>query len=723
MYTYLKRFSAGRREDGAVCPVRDMKENRRGSGLIILLMLLLLAGMFSGALAEAVDPIRVSSQSDPQSVIAEQDVAITIKIYNNSLSDMQDSITLFDPDGVSVQKYNGLGAEQSVTYTGNWHVTGEQIANRKIIYYIRYSVEGKEFTKTIPVLIQTEAPAPQLIASYVISPVTARQGQQMNIAYTLANTGNIELRDITINNPGISDKTLTASSLSVNERIVLEDVFQMGAAEMDCAPLITYRAANSDARLTVPDMTRRTLTPAQDGLELTLSAENTENLYPGENIELTAKLKNTGNSAFLGLGVTLMDGTEVASGIELAPGASYDATVQYAPRQSGNIVATVSGIDAEGDRISIQSEPLGVIMQDATMALILGVRAAADHTTIFSEPAVVRFLIRVTNMGDTDATTLTITEAGTTVATIPSLPSGETRDVVVDLETSIAGQIQFVVSGKDAAGNDKSYPSNIIQLEYVAPTPVPTQTPPPTPVPPTPSPVPSPTPVPGPLEQMSDMFSMPVLIGIGVALTAAILGILISSAISSEKKKKRIKDAIDTIELSPDTRDPLKKAKAGKRKDSRNARKPERENSDIISAKELTEEDLSQADKPDEENEKENGTEKAESESGRRRGARNEERKADPTLRVEPVDRRPEFPETRRVDKSKTKVFNRETVPDQAEMPEITRKVPVAVVREELKENEPSSGPEETGRKPKEKKRGLFGKRKYTETEDEDLFE
>ncbi len=44
-------------------------------------------------------------------------------------------------------------------------------------------------------------------------------------------------------------------------------------------------------------------------------------------------------------------------------------------------------------------------------------------------------------------------------------------------------------------------------------------------------------------------------------------------------------------------------------------------------------------------------------------------------------------------------------------------------MREELKENEPSSGPEETGRKPKEKKRGLFGKRKYTETEDEDLFE
>ena len=46
-----------------------------------------------------------------------------------------------------------------------------------------------------------------------------------------------------------------------------------------------------------------------------------------------------------------------------------------------------------------------------------------------------------------------------------------------DLETSIAGQIQFVVSGKDAAGNDKAYDSNVIELAYVAPTPEPTATP------------------------------------------------------------------------------------------------------------------------------------------------------------------------------------------------------------------------------------------------------
>ena len=189
-------------------PKGDMKENRRSWGLMLLLTIMLLLGLISGAAAESADPIRVSSQSEPQSVISERDVSITIKIYNNSQQSMEDAITLFDPDGVSVEKYNGLGAEQSVTYTGTWHVTSDQISKGKIVYYIRYSVDGKEITKTIPVTIQTEAAAPQMIASYSISPVSARQGQQMNIAYTLSNTGNIELRDITIKNPGISDKTL-----------------------------------------------------------------------------------------------------------------------------------------------------------------------------------------------------------------------------------------------------------------------------------------------------------------------------------------------------------------------------------------------------------------------------------------------------------------------------------------------------------------------------------
>ncbi|MBQ8094226.1 MAG: hypothetical protein IJ242_11710 [Clostridia bacterium] len=725
-------------------PKGDMKENRRSWGLMLLLTIMLLLGLISGAAAESADPIRVSSQSEPQSVISERDVSITIKIYNNSQQSMEDAITLFDPDGVSVEKYNGLGAEQSVTYTGTWHVTSDQISKGKIVYYIRYSVDGKEITKTIPVTIQTEAAAPQMIASYSISPVSARQGQQMNIAYTLSNTGNIELRDITIKNPGISDKTLTASSLSVGERIVLEDVFQMGSSEMICEPQITYRSVDSGTVITVPDMTRRTLVPAEDGLEITLSAENTDNIYPGESIGLTAKLKNTGNSAYMGLAIRLNDGTEIASGISLAAGATYDATAQYVPTQSVELVATVAGMDAEGDTISIDSAPLSITTQDPSMALVLDVKAAAETTQITSEPAVVRFLIRVSNQGETDATTLTVSEAGTPVATIPSLPSGETRDVVVDIQTSIAGQIQFAVTGKDAAGNDKSYTSNIITLVYLEPTPVPTNTPAPTQVPPTPSPVPTATPVPTVLDQIAGMFSLQALqIAAGV-LGGLIVLIIAVSAITVTQRNRRLNEAIDTIHLSPDVRDPTGRHK--RKKPRKQAPKAEMANKGIVSATDLTEDDILPKSRPNEPNIKGNTNaqpkadapaESGELESQRRRTARNPETTNDPTLRVEPMNKRPEYPQKHEADNSKTKVFNRKSEDD----PAATKKVPVSkapdldikpattdeTIRlskesvEEARSQERSGKPEPAV---KDKKMGLFGKRKKeSEADNEEFFE
>ena len=48
-------------------------------------MLVFLLAVSAFAMAEA-DPIRVSSLSEPQSVISEQDVSITIKVYNGKSS-------------------------------------------------------------------------------------------------------------------------------------------------------------------------------------------------------------------------------------------------------------------------------------------------------------------------------------------------------------------------------------------------------------------------------------------------------------------------------------------------------------------------------------------------------------------------------------------------------------------------------------------------------------
>ena len=728
----------------------------RAAAAVVMLVFLLAVSAF--ALAEA-DPIRVSSLSEPQSVISEQDVSITIKVYNSSQTDMTEQIALYDPNGDLVSTYNGLQGEQSVTYTGTWHVTQDQIQEGKIKYYIQYNFDSgngsDKVVRAVPVTIQTEAAAPQLTATYTVTPTSARKGQKVSVEYTLSNTGNIELRSIVVSNEGISDKKLTAPSLSVGEKVTLQDSFTMGDSELTSQPTVTYQASGDSKTYTISDLARKTITLTQDGLEAELTTDAGDNVYPGEKIHLTLTLKNTGSNGYTGLTATLADGTVLASDVELAAGATFEQTVEWAPVQSGAIAAEVVGTSDTGEAVSVASPELNIATQDASQALVLDVTAQAQTTTIYSEPAVVRFAVQVKNIGQTDAATLTVKEAGTTVATIPSLPSGESRTLVFDLETSIAGQIQFEVSGKDAAGNDKAYDSNIIFLTYVEPTPEPTATPAPTAVPPTPTPEPTATPVPTIGEIIARHVNPIVLYTIAGVLAAVIVALVALSSVSGAKRKKRMEQAIDTIELSPDVRDSFGKRR--RRTQNAGSAKPEKKHEKAAEEQIVPTPDF----EPDEFSapaSKRNAPNKPEGEENHRRRAP-QDVPTDKTLRVAPVDERPEFVPQGKVDDSKTRIFGKLDVENAVKE---ERKKAEEAPKAEPVEQKPEAG-QETIRlsgeemqklkaqaredhfgvkgqkrdeiKPMKKKKGLFGlgKKKddddffiddeINEDDDDDLFE
>ena len=630
---------------------KRLKGFRLGAAMLLCVLMLCVCAFAS---ADA-DPIRVSSLSEPQSVISEQDVSITIKIYNSSQTDMLDEITLFNPLGVSVEKYSGLKGEQSVTYTGKWGVTKEQIEKGKINYYIQYTVDTgsgpQKATRTVPVTIQTEDPAPQLTATYSVSPASAREGQTVTLSYTLSNTGNVELRNIVVENDGISKEKLAQPSLSVGEKVTLTDSFKMGKKELVSKPSITYQAADSGKKLTISDLARKTITVAEDGLEVYLTAEKTADVYPGEKIALTLELKNTGNGSYTGLTALLSDGTEIASGVELAAGASFKKEIEWTANEAATLTASVSGTDGNGESVAVVSSEMSITTQDASRALVLNIYADAAQTVIHSEPAVVRFGIVVENTGETDAATLTVEQAGTTVAKIPSLPAGESRTMVFDLETSIAGKFQFVVKGRDADGNERAYESNILEVAYVAPTPTPTAVPTPTPVPPTPTPVPTATPAPTLSEIIAEKVNLTVLYSVAGALAGLLVIVLGVSGVTSARRKKRMAQAIDTIALTPDVRNHRGVARR-RRPQAAAVQAPaeEKQEAPIVPATELTEEEAAQA-------EPETAEAPAVREEGRRRRAAAVEVPSDETLRVVPVDQRPEFIAQGKVDDSQTRIF------------------------------------------------------------------
>ena len=647
-------------------PVLNERMDKRLKGLrlgaaMLLCVLMLCACAF--AYADA-DPIRVSSLSEPQSVISEQDVSITIKIYNSSQTDMLDEITLFNPLGVSVEKYSGLKGEQSVTYTGSWHVTKEQIEKGKINYYIQYTVDTgsgpQKATRTVPVTIQTEDAAPQLTATYSVSPASAKEGQTVTLSYTLSNTGNVELRNIVIKNDGISKEELAQPSLSVGEKVTLTDSFEMGKKELVSKPSITYQAAESNKKLTISDLARKTITVAEDGLEVYLTAEKAEDIYPGEKVALELELKNTGDGSYTGLSAVLSDGTEIASGVELAAGASFKKEIEWTASENTVLTASASGTDGNGEAVAVVSSELNITTQDASRALVLNVYADAAQKVIHSEPAVVRFGIVVENIGETDAAALTVEQAGTTVAKILSLPAGESCTMVFDLETSIAGKFQFVVKGHDADGNERSYESNILEIAYVAPTPTPTAVPTPTPVPPTPTPLPTATPAPTLGEIIAEKVDPVVLYSIAGVLAALLVVILGVSGVTSAKRKKRMAQAIDTIALTPDVRN--HRGVARRRRPQANAKpaaEQPQEDAPIVPATELTEADTAKEAPAEPSNTPaRDAMRQMEREEGRRRRAAAVEVPDDETLRVAPVDQRPEFIAQGKVDDSQTRIFS-----------------------------------------------------------------
>ena len=83
----------------------------------------------------------------------------------------------------------------------------------------------------------------------------------------------------------------------------------MGDSELISKPTITYQAAGGSKEYTISDLARKTITLAENGLEAQLKTDAGENLYPGEKINVTLTMKNSGNSGYTGLTATLSDGT------------------------------------------------------------------------------------------------------------------------------------------------------------------------------------------------------------------------------------------------------------------------------------------------------------------------------------------------------------------------------------------------------------------------------
>jgi len=263
--------------------------------------------------------------------------------------------------------------------------------------------------------------------------------------------------------------------------------------------------------------------------------------------------------------------------------------------------------------------------------------------------------------------------------------------------------------------------------------------------------VPTATPVPSLGEIIAEKVNPTVLYTIAGVLGALLVIVLSASAVQNAKYKKRMAGAIDTIELSPDVRNHRgveRRKRSGKKAEKKPEKPVKAEEKPIVPAQELESEKPAEA--ASQTPVKDETPKQAEGEENRRRRAAVQV-STDKTLRVAPVDERPEFVAQGKVDDSQTRIFGK--LPTAQELEKAVKEAEAAKVQEakavtaeaekdpavqgdtvrfdrdaigEVNRREEAAKKAAKGQKRseikpmKKKKGGFFGKKK---TEDDDLID
>lgn len=485
-----------------------MKRNFAGKALLVCLTILLTLLCAAGALAD--EPIAVEMEVSQTQLTGVGTVRVSINVFNITDDGSTISVTLYDPDKNVCASFGSGGTANlapgtGASFSGSWTVTQAQLDAGKITYTASYKVTDENgnvnaVSRPIAKSITYQTATPKLNVERT-APTKAVEGQTTTVSYLLTNIGTVDVTDIQILDPGLSAEPLTCPLLGVGQSVQLNCDFVMGSEPMVTQPTVTYNyLVGSEEKQNKIDGPAKTIDVATVDVLVQLAAKSLI-VNKGDKVELNCTITNKGDVEYTKLSVADATLGDIESGITLGAKKEHTVKKSITVSASGTYKFIVSALDASGNTVTFASNELTIqtaedikeTLGDDAIAPDLEIVVEADREIIYTEPSEIAFLIKVTNFGRLAAEKVTITEDGTTVKTIDVIQPNETVTFAKMFTTNVAGQIQFVASTKDSAGETHSFESNIVKVTYVAPAPTPTPTPVPT-IAPTATPVPTETP-------------------------------------------------------------------------------------------------------------------------------------------------------------------------------------------------------------------------------------
>ncbi|MBQ8082162.1 MAG: hypothetical protein IJ240_09750 [Clostridia bacterium] len=439
-------------------------------GALLLTFLFMLPVMAEDA------PVAATLTLTPATLEAPGTVQASIQVENVSGAEISQQLSLYDPYGAAVSNFSELSGAISraggkLTLSAQVNVSQEMLEAGAVTYTLRYQNEaGEEVRIPVSAAIEYTGSRAGLKITRKIDPEVVRSGQTVKVTYELNNTGTVNISSISVKEK-ISKNPKTVRSLAAGATTTVEFTAKMGSKDLTSGATVSFKPAGGKQETEVVEDVEIPL--AVRNLKVELSTDKSA-VDIGQTVKLIMTVQNDGNISYHD--VVAVDKTlgTVFSGLTIPANTTFTEEREVMINAPTTFSLKLTLQDNTNNSNTYDTNSVSVSAYDPEKELQLNLLLTADKEGVSNPPEDVSMSLVVTNASNVDCTNIVIRHGELTIYTIPSLAAGQSVTVKRDYTVSQSGRYRFTATAKDALGNNVSFESNTLTLNYLPTTPVPT---------------------------------------------------------------------------------------------------------------------------------------------------------------------------------------------------------------------------------------------------------
>lgn len=350
-----------------------------------------------------------------------------------------------------------IPAGTTAIFTATMHVTDAMIGTPLtffVIWHERVNNDWQNRSYQAQLTIG-RANTAYLSLSRTMSKSNAAQGEQVQIVYTLVNTGSYTLNNIRLVDEKIAglNPIVTPFSLAPGKSFSYTYTYTMKSESVVSKPVATFTPAGSSAVLSV-SAPKQTL-----GLiNAQLSKEVVVGTQDANGVMLTLYLTNNGNCLLSNLTVTDDLGKTLASSFSLAIGEVK--IIEYYVPNPGTVRYVVFSITGNNQSTPFFDNTQSCIIRPYIDPSELGIDFSIEINSSLNSENVISLTFNICNTGKTDYTDVSIEEKalGILIDKFDVLrPSATPVSIPRDISIDGPCKLVFTLTAHDTSGNEYTY--------------------------------------------------------------------------------------------------------------------------------------------------------------------------------------------------------------------------------------------------------------------------